>query len=150
VRGARERRPALCMIASLSARYRRAPPPAGQVALVRALSPWERRLIVEAIGRWLLRGAICALLVVIAVLLIGWFVPVPEDELRPWALQIALIPLLLAAVWALWPRPHVRNVAELDTRLAFGDRLATAWAFRAADQPITRLQRDDALARLAG
>src|SRR5205085_11322607 len=39
----------------------------------------------------------------------------------------------------------LRNAALLDTRLRFADRLATAWAFRAAEDPITRLQRDNAL-----
>lgn len=137
------------MISTLQARYRRAPPSDGQLALVRALAPWERRLTLEELGRWLLRGAICALLIVIAVLLVGWFVPVPEEDLRPWAFALAPIPLLVTALCALWPRPHVRNAAELDTRLDFGDRLATAWAFRAADEPVTRLQRDDAVAWLS-
>jgi hypothetical protein len=136
------------MIASLNARYRRAPPP-GQAALVGALGVWERRLQRESLGRWLIRGAIAALVIASAVVLVGWLSPIPEDQLRPWALQLAPIPLLVAAAIALWPRSHLFHAAELDTRLRLGDRLATAWNLRSEEQPIARLQRADTLAHLA-
>jgi hypothetical protein len=136
------------MIGSLHARYRRTPPP-GQVALVGALGAWERRLLLESLGHWLIRGAIVALATASLIVLFGWLTPIPEDQLRPWALQIAPIPLLVAAAIALWPRPHVRHAAELDTRLRFGDRLATAWSLRGSEQPIAHLQRADTLDHLA-
>jgi hypothetical protein len=83
------------------------------------------------------------------VLVVGWLVPWPEAELRPWAAQLALPPLLAALVVALWPASHEHRAAALDGRLGFGDRLATAWAYRASYQSIVRLQRADAIARLA-
>jgi len=136
------------MIESLRAVQHRAPPAPGQVALLRALRVWERRLLLESLGIWLLRGAIAALLTIVAVVLIGWFTPIPEDELRPVAAQLALIPLVAAALVGLVPRRHIRRASELDSRLGFGDRLATAWAFRTSEQPIVRLQRADTLTRL--
>jgi hypothetical protein len=124
-------------------------PPPGQAALVAALAAWERRLRRESLGRWLIRGAIAGLVVASLVVLVGWFTPIPEDDLRPWAVQLAPIPLLVAAAIALWPRPHLRHAADLDTRLRFGDRLATAWSLRASNQPIARLQRADTLDNLS-
>ena len=82
------------------------------------------------------------------VLLVGWIVPEPEEALRPWAFELAVAPLLAAAIVALWPTAHLRRAAELDGRLGFGDRLATAWAFRGSEQPIARLQRANAIDRL--
>jgi hypothetical protein len=136
------------MIAGLQALYRRAPPAPGQLALQSALGPWERHLTRERLGRSLVRGATVAVAIAIVVLLIGWFTPIPESDLRPWALELAPIPLLAAAAVALWPRRHVQRAAELDARLHLGDRVATAWAFRGLDNPIIQLQRNDALTRL--
>jgi hypothetical protein len=104
--------------------------------------------VLEAIRRWSIRGAIAALAVACLVLLIGWVTPWPESELRPWAAQLALPPLLVAFLIAIWPVRKGWRAAELDTRLGFGDRLATAWAYRGSSQPIVLLQRSDAIARL--
>jgi hypothetical protein len=121
----------------------------GEDALVAALRPWERQLILEALRRWSIRGAVGALSAVSLVLVVGWVVPWPEAELRPWAAELALPPLLAALVVGLWPRSHHRRAAALDGRLSFGDRLATAWAYRASYQTVVRLQRADAINRLA-
>jgi hypothetical protein len=121
----------------------------GEDALVAALRPWERQLILEALRRWTIRGAVGALAVVSLVLVVGWVVPWPEAELRPWAAQFALAPLLAALVVGLWPASRHRRAAALDGRLGFGDRLATAWAYRASYQTVVRLQRTDAIAGLA-
>ena len=83
------------------------------------------------------------------VLVVGWVVPWPEAELRPWAAQLALPPLVVALIVGLWPSSHHHRASALDRRLGFGDRLATAWAYRASYQSIVRLQRADAVARLA-
>lgn len=81
-------------------------------------------------------------------LAVGWVTPWPEAELRPWAFQAA-VPLLLAAlIVALLPARRLRRAADLDTRLGFGDRLATAWVYRDSSQSIVRVQRADAIARL--
>src|SRR5260370_29635512 len=111
-------------------RARRVAP--GELALAAALTPWEHQLTVESIVRWLIRGASAAFILGILVLLVGWIVPQPEAELRPWALEVAVPPVLAAAIVALWPRKRLRRAADLDTRLKFGDRLATAWSFRAS------------------
>ncbi|MBV9897930.1 MAG: hypothetical protein JO020_27560 [Chloroflexi bacterium] len=136
------------MMAGFQVLYRRTPPPPGQTALAAVLHPWERQLTRERLSRWLLRGATASLVLAILVLLVGWFTLVPESDLRPWALELAPIPLVLAAAIALWPRAHVHRAAELDTRLRLGDRVATAWAFRAVENPIVHLQRHDAVTRL--
>ena len=102
----------------------------------------------ESLRRWLLRGAVAALVLASAVLFIGWVTPLAEDVLRPWAAQAAIPPLLITAAIALWPSRRIRSAAAVDSRLGFGDRLATAWMFRAATQPIVALQRSDAIARL--
>src|SRR5207245_2715405 len=83
-----------------------------------------------------------------AVLLVGWIVPQPEESLRPWAFQAAVVPLLAAALVAFWPRSRLHRAADLDDRLGFGDRLTTAWTYRQSDQPIVRLQRADTIDRL--
>jgi len=121
---------------------------AGEVALKAALRPWERRLRFESLERWLLRGASAAFGLASAVLLVGWFVPVPERDLRPWALAAFALAMLVAATIGLWPGRRARTAADLDTRLNFGDRLATAWSFRTSDTPIVDLQRRDALSYL--
>ena len=127
-------------------RARRAGP--GELALMLALSPWERRLARESLERWLVHGAIAALTTGIAVLLIGWLSPQPEDQLRPLAFALAVLPLLAVVVIALWPQAHLRQAATLDTRLGLGDRLTTAWAFRQSEDAIVRLQRADAISHL--
>jgi hypothetical protein len=127
---------------------RRRPAPAGEAALKAALRPWERRLALEALERWLIRGAIGALVLASMVLVIGWVTPYPESELRPWAAQFAVPPLLAALLLSLWPARRLRKAAVFDTRLGFGDRLATAWTYRGASQSIVQLQRADAIARL--
>jgi hypothetical protein len=116
--------------------------------LATALRPWEQQLVREAIGRWLIRGAIGGLALVSLVLIIGWVTPWPEAELRPWAVELALPVVLVSLLVALWPIRKPRRAAELDARLGLGDRLATAWAFRHASQSIVDLQRSDAIARL--
>ena len=122
---------------------------AGELTLKTALRPWERRLTRESLERCLLRGVFAGLVIASAVLLVGWVVPVPESDLRPWALAAAGLPLVVAVGFALWPRRRFRTAADLDRRLNFDDRLATAWAFRTSSTPIVDLQRADALARLA-
>jgi hypothetical protein len=122
----------------------------GEDALIAALRPWERRLIVEGLRRWSVRGATGALAAASLVLLVGWAVPWPESELRPWAAQLALAPLFAALFVVVWPSSRHHRAAALDRRLGLGDRLATAWAYRAGYQTIVRLQRTDAIARLSG
>jgi hypothetical protein len=112
------------------------------------LRPWERRLALEGVERWLIRGAIAALVLASLVLVVGWVTPYPESELRPWAAQFAVPPLLAALLLSLWPATRLRKAAAFDTRLGFGDRLATAWTYRGASQSIVQLQRADAIARL--
>jgi hypothetical protein len=114
-----------------------------------ALRPWERQLLIEALRRWSLRGATGAFASASLVLLVGWVVPWPEAELRPWAAQLALVPLFAALLAALWPSTRQQRAAALDGRLGMGDRLATAWAYRASYQSIVRLQRADAITRLS-
>ena len=121
---------------------------AGENALATALQPWEHQLFLEAIGRWSIRGAIGALGVGSLVLAVGWVTPWPETELQPWAAELALPLLLVALLVALWPVRRVRRAADLDTRLGFGDRLATAWVYRDSSQSIATLQRSDAISRL--
>jgi hypothetical protein len=55
----------------------------------------------------------------------------------------------MAVIVGLWPSSHNHRASTLDRRLGFGDRLATAWAYRASYQSVVRLQRADAIARLA-
>jgi hypothetical protein len=112
------------------------------------LRPWERQLALEAVERWLIHGAIGALVLASLVLAIGWVTPYPESELRPWAAQFALPPLLAALLLSFWPATRLRKAAVFDTRLGFGDRLATAWTYRHSSRSIVRLQRADAIARL--
>ncbi|HEY1294420.1 MAG TPA: hypothetical protein VGJ60_15185 [Chloroflexota bacterium] len=129
-------------------RARSSIPTPGEVSLRQALGAWEHRLTLERLRTWLMRGATVGLVAASLVLLVGWVVPTPESELRPWAATVAFIPLLIGIGVALYPRRHIRHAAELDQRLGFGDRLATAWSFRGSEQPIVRLQRSDALDRL--
>jgi hypothetical protein len=120
----------------------------GERTMAAALSSWERQLVLESLGRWLIRGGMSAFVLASAVLLVGWIIPQPESNLRPVAVELALAPLAAAALVAVWPRKHLRRAADLDERLGFGDRLATAWTFRSSEQAIVRLQRADAIERL--
>jgi hypothetical protein len=113
-----------------------------------ALRPWAQRLALESIGRWLIRGAIAALVVAILILSIGWLVPRPMLELKSMAQQLALPILVIGLVVGAWPTTMLRRAGELDVRLSLADRLSTAWLARDAPQPMARLQRADALARL--
>jgi hypothetical protein len=96
----------------------------------------------------MIRGAIAALSLGSAVLLIGWILPRPETDLRPWAFALGPAPMIAAALAALWPRKRLDRAAALDARLSFGDRIATAWAYRRSERAIARLQRNDTISRL--
>ena len=54
-------------------------------------------------------GFVCASLV----LLVGWVAPISESDLRPWAAQLALVPLLVFAIIAgmMAQFPHNTNLA---------------------------------------
>jgi hypothetical protein len=82
------------------------------------------------------------------VLAVGWVTPWPEAELQPYAAEVALPLLVVALLVALWPTRRIRRAGDLDTRLGFGDRLATAWVYRDSSQSIATLQRSDAISRL--
>lgn len=97
----------------------------------------------------MVRGVVAALALASLVLAVGWVVPIPEAELRPLAANAVIAALVAAFLVPLWPEPRRRRVADLDSRLRFGDRLNTAWSFRAATNTLVRLQRADAIRRLA-
>src|SRR5439155_9081175 len=84
----------------------------------------------------------------IVVLAIGWVTPWPEAELQPLAARVALPLLPIALLMAVWPVRKIRRAANLDSRLSFGDRLATAWVYRNSNQSIATLQRSDAITQL--
>jgi hypothetical protein len=113
-----------------------------------ALQPWMRRLALEALRLWLVRGAIAGLLGASLVLGLGWLVPIPESELQPVAFRLALAGLLAGLIVGAWPTSTLRRAVQLDVRLKLADRLTTAWLERRAQQPMLALQRQDALARL--
>jgi hypothetical protein len=121
----------------------------GERAVVAALAPWRRRLALEGLQRWLVRGASGAVGAACLVLAVGWLLPVSESELRPLALELAAVALLAAVTRGAWPVATARRASELDARLGLADRLATAWAERHATRPMAGRQRADALARLA-
>src|SRR5205823_4464301 len=134
------------MIRLAALRQYRHPPTS---ALRHAMQPWARRLALESFGRWLVRGAVAALVVMCAVLSIGWLLPVPMNDLQPIALELALPVALLGAIVGLWPASMLRRAAQLDTRLNFADRLATAWLQRTHTQAMVEMQRSETLTRLA-
>jgi hypothetical protein len=121
---------------------------APEQTLVSAMRPWEQRLTRESLARWSLRGGIAGLGLTCLVLLVGWVYPQPEAALRPLAFELAVLPLLVAAGVGLWPAPHRLRAADLDTRLNFGDRLTTAWAFRHSEHGVVALQRSEAVSKL--
>ncbi len=117
--------------------------------LDQALSPWLRRLTLEGLRRWLVRGATVGLSLASLVLAVGWVLPWPESALRPVALPLAAAIVAAALLAGLRPARTVRRAAALDVRLGLDDRLATAWVNRHATEPMALLQREEALARLA-
>jgi hypothetical protein len=131
------------MTPAASFRLRAAPDP-----VQAALRPWARRLALEAVGHWLVRGASAGLLGACAVLGVGWLVPVPESALQPLAWRVVLAGLVAGLLVGIWPVSTLRRAAQLDSRLKLADRLTTAWLQRAAQQPMAAHQRHDALARL--
>lgn len=81
-------------------------------------------------------------------LAIGWVTPWPETELQPWAARLGLPLLLIALAAAVLPTRKIRRAADLDSRLSFGDRLATAWAYRESNASIAIVQRADTISHL--
>ena len=59
-------------------------------ALVVALRPWTRRLALESALRWIVRGAIVALVAACLVLAVGWLIPLHASDLQPIAFRFAL------------------------------------------------------------
>src|SRR3954447_14905255 len=116
--------------------------------LVVALRPWTRRLAFESVLRWLVRGAILALVAASLVLAVGWLMPLHASDLQPIAVQLALPLLALGLLIGAWPASRLRRTVQLDTRLNLADRLATAWLDRKAATPMADLQRADALRNL--
>jgi hypothetical protein len=124
-------------------------PAVNQRALLVALRPWTRRLALEALLRWTIRGGIAALAAACLVLSVGWLTAFPMNDLRPVALQLALPALLVGMLVGLWPKTRLSRAAELDARLLLKDRLATAWLERRTGTAMAELQRGDALRTLA-
>jgi exonuclease VII small subunit len=118
-------------------------------ALVISFRPWTRRLAVEDLARWVVRGGIAALAAAAVVLSIGWFYPWPTEQLKPIAVQVAGPLLLVGLIVGIWPHSRLSRAAQLDTRLTLADRLATAWNERRSTTTMAVLQRQDALLRLA-
>src|SRR6186997_2013811 len=117
-------------------------------ALVGALRPWTRRLALESVLRWLVRGAIVALAAACLVLAVGWLLPLHASDLQPIAFRFALPFVAVGLLIGAWPASRLRRAVQLDTRLNLADRLATAWLDRKAATPMADLQRADALRNL--
>src|SRR4051794_20374656 len=92
--------------------------------LVGALRPWTRRLALESVLRWLVRGAFLALVAASLVLAVGWLMPLHSSDLQPIALRFALPFVVFGLLIGAWPASRLRRAVQLDTRLNLADRLA--------------------------
>jgi hypothetical protein len=121
----------------------------GENELTGALRAWRRRLSLQKSLRWAENGGIVGMLLACLLLLISRFTP--WSSVLLWAAVLSILPLLCALGLALYYRPSfARSARQVDGLLAFHDRLATAWDYRAGSAPLLVLQRRDALRRLSG
>ncbi len=115
--------------------------------LVVALRPWQRRLVLQRLVRWTLRGVVLGLLLACLVLLLSRFVPWATANY--WAMGFALLSVVLAFGYALWSRPSLTATAHrVDVHLPLYDRVSTAWELGDEISNLSKLQRRDALDQL--
>ncbi len=115
--------------------------------LVAALRPWQRRLILQRLVSWTLRGVVIGLLLACLVLLLSRFLPWATANY--WAIGFALFSVVLAFGYALWSHPSLMATAHrVDVHLALYDRVSTAWELGDEVSVLSKLQRRDALDQL--
>ena len=115
--------------------------------LVAALRPWQRRLTLQRLVSWTLRGVVSGLLLACFILLLSRFFPWATANY--WAMSFALFSIVLAFGYALWSRPSLAATAyRVDVHLALYDRVGTAWELGDEVSVLSKLQRRDALDQL--
>src|SRR5436853_2306201 len=116
-------------------------------SVVLALRPWRRRLTIQQIVQWTVRGLALGLVLASLVLLISRLLPWANASF--WAIGLSTACTLLTLGAALWYRPSLAGTARtIDARLRLHDRLGTAWELRNEGSVLTTLQRRDALKQL--
>src|SRR5947209_16595198 len=116
-------------------------------SVVLALRPWRRRLTIQQIVQWTVRGLTVGLVLANLVLLISRLLPWANASF--WAIGLGTACILLAFGAALWYRPSLAGTARaIDARLGLHDRLGTAWELRDEASALATLQRRDALKQL--
>src|SRR5205823_4817286 len=116
----------------------------GMSSLETAVRDLRRSALFSAGVGHLHRAALAATLWILAVVIVGRFVPV-EQTLRIAAFGV---PLVLAAVAVAWmvARPSALSLLRTaDLRLGLKERLSTAWERRSAHGPLDEALRRDAL-----
>ncbi len=116
-------------------------------SLQQALRPWRRRLVLQQLARWTMRGLVPGLVLASLILLLSHLLPFANA--RFWASGIGIFCLLVASISALWFHPSLARTARIvDRRLGLHDRLGTAWELRDEHSALAGLQRRDALKQL--
>ena len=120
---------------------------ANSETLLHTLRPWQHRLALQQMLRWLVRGCIMGLLLASLALLGSRLFP--WENARYWAIGIGIVCILSAFILALRLRPSLTQTARVvDRRLMLYDRLGTAWELRDEASSLAHLQRRDALEQL--
>lgn len=115
--------------------------------LVAALRPWRRRLLVQRLVRWTLRGMVMGMVLACLVLLLSRLFPWAFAHY--WAIGFVLASIVFAIGFALWSRPSLAVTARhIDRHLALYDRVGTAWELGDEVTVLSTLQRRDALNQL--
>ena len=115
--------------------------------LQRVLAPWRRRIWVQKVFFWGIRGLLAGLCLACLVLLVSRIIPWAQAP--HWALGLGIAFPLLGIALALWLRPTFTTTAQnVDQRLALHDRIGTAWELREQTSILAGLQRRDALKKL--
>jgi hypothetical protein len=116
-------------------------------SVVLALRPWRRRLIIQQIVQWTVRGLAVGLMLASLVLLVSRLLPWANALF--WAIGLGIACTLLAFAATLWYRPSLAGTARaIDARLGLHDRMGTAWELRDEGSMLATLQRRDALKQI--
>src|SRR5438876_94540 len=107
--------------------------------IVLALRPWRRRLIIQQIVQWTVRGLVVGLVLASLVLLTSRLLPWANASF--WAIGLGTACTLLAFGAALWYRPSLTRTARVvDARLGLHNRMGTAWELRDEGTVLATLQ----------
>ena len=119
-------------------------PDYGAADLRGAISPWRKRLVLQATVKWATWGLGAGLGIAVGLMAVARFVPWPDVLM--WGAFATVAATTTGLVYSVLRTPSFEAVArQADRLLALSDRLGTAWEFRNSRSTFAVLQRQNAL-----